>query len=75
MLAHKSTIDGDGDGCIDDSALGAVTADVDVASVGDDSVTKLVSKAMRCTSKPNLSDIRLLWMVGVSKAIDVLPKL
>jgi hypothetical protein len=48
MLAHKSTINGDGDGCIDDSAMGAVTAHVDVDSVGDDGLTKLAAEALRC---------------------------
>jgi hypothetical protein len=59
MLAHKSTIDGDGDdwavaspsgvvhgdgdGCIDDSAMSATTSHVDVDSVGDDVVTILVA--------------------------------
>jgi hypothetical protein len=64
MLAHKSTIDGDGDGCIDDIAMSAVTAHVDVNNVGDDGVTKLVAEAMRCKSKPKLSNTRLLWMAG-----------
>jgi hypothetical protein len=64
MLAHKSTIDGDGDGCIDDSVMGAVTTHVDVDSAGDDRVTKLAAEAMRCRLKPKLSDTKLLLMAG-----------
>jgi hypothetical protein len=54
---------GDGDGCIDDSAMGAITAHVDVDNVGADGVTKLAAEAMRCRSKPKLSDTRLLWLL------------
>jgi hypothetical protein len=62
MLSHKFTIDGDGDGCIDDSAMGVVIAHVDVDSIGNDDVTKLAAKVIWCRSKPKLSDTRLLWM-------------
>jgi hypothetical protein len=64
MLAHKYTIGGDGDSCINDGAMGVVTAHVDVDSVGDVDVTKLATEAMQCRSKPKLSDTSLLWMVG-----------
>jgi hypothetical protein len=64
MLAHKYTIGGDGDSCINDSDMGIVTAHVHVDSVGDVGVTKLATEVMQCRSKPKLSDTSLLWMVG-----------
>ena len=52
MASPIGVAHGEGDGCIDDSAMGAATAHVDVSSVGDGGVTKLAAEvAMAFNSK------------------------